>query len=206
MVQASAFSTEINRLQKGTLLQGDSKLITLSPFIDNHGILRVGGRLARSNLPGEQQHPMLLPQNHHITHLLIREEHIRLKHAGTQATLYAIRQIYWILNGRNTTRKIIHQCVTCFRAKPRQASHTMGQLPDYRLTSHRPFLHLGVDYCGPFYIKERRFRNRQKLKCYVAVYVCMSTKAVHLELVSDLTTEAFIGSLKRLFFQTRKIN
>ncbi|XP_053597334.1 uncharacterized protein LOC128668418 [Microplitis demolitor] len=75
----------------------------------------------------------------------------------------------------------------------------MGDLPSYRVEQARPFHRVGVDYCGPLFIKERRFRNRQKLKVYVAVYVCMSTKAVHLELVSDLTTEAFLASLKRFF-------
>ena len=80
----------------------------------------------------------------------------------------------------------------------------MGNLPYERVSFSRPFLDVGVDYCGPLYIKEKRFRNKVKLKVYVAVYVCMSTKAVHLEVVSDLTTEAFIASLKRLFSRRGK--
>ena len=81
----------------------------------------------------------------------------------------------------------------------------MGNLPQVRTSqSLRPFLNVGVDYCGPLYIKEKRFQNRKKLKVYVAIYVCMGTKAVHLELVSDLTTEAFIASLKRLFSRRGK--
>ncbi|CAK9833172.1 hypothetical protein ANTRET_LOCUS9895 [Anthophora retusa] len=75
----------------------------------------------------------------------------------------------------------------------------MGDLPQSRVSSSRPFHNVGVNYCGPLYIKEKRFRNRNKIKVYVAIFVCMSTKAVHLELVSDLTTEAFIACLKRLF-------
>lgn len=75
----------------------------------------------------------------------------------------------------------------------------MGDLPKTRITSARPFLHVGVDYCGPFYIKERRHRNQTKLKTYVAVFVCMVTKAIHLELASDLTTDAFLACLKRFF-------
>ncbi|XP_053597521.1 uncharacterized protein LOC128668468 [Microplitis demolitor] len=99
---------------------------------------------------------------------------------------------------------MIHKCLPCFRAKPRLANHDPGLLPEYRVTAARPFLKTGVDYCGPLYIKERRLRNRSKLKVYVASYVCMSTKAVHLELVSDLTTEAFLASLKRLFSRRGK--
>lgn len=58
------------------------------------------------------------------------------------------------------------------------------------------FLLQASDYCGP-YIKEWRHRNRNKLKTYVAVFVYFVTRVIHLELVSDLTTEAFLASLKR---------
>ncbi|XP_076660789.1 uncharacterized protein LOC143364215 [Halictus rubicundus] len=66
-----------------------------------------------------------------------------------------------------------------------------------RVTETRPFTNIGVDYCGPFFIKERKFRNRAKIKVYVAVFICFSTKAIHLEVVSDMTTEAFVAALKR---------
>ena len=75
----------------------------------------------------------------------------------------------------------------------------MGDLPQERVTYSRPFLNVGVDYCGPLFIKEKRFRNRNKIKVYVAIFVYMGTKAVHLALVSDLTTGAFIACLKKLF-------
>ena len=64
----------------------------------------------------------------------------------------------------------------------------MGDLPEARITESRPFTNVGIDYCGPFYIKERRDRNRRKIKIYAAIFVCLATKAVHIELVSDLTT------------------
>ena len=83
-------------------------------------------------------------------------------HAGTQATLYGVREMYWPIDGRNVTRHIISQCTTCFKAKPRGVDYIMGNLPEHRLFSIRPFLHVGVDYCGPFFIKEKRHRNRNK--------------------------------------------
>ena len=85
-----------------------SRVIPLNPFIDNQGILRVGGRLTHSELPEEQKHPILLPASHHTTRLVIRDEHFRLKHAGTQASLYSVRENYWPFDGRNVTRKIIY--------------------------------------------------------------------------------------------------
>ncbi|XP_043496375.1 uncharacterized protein LOC122520342 [Polistes fuscatus] len=72
----------------------------------------------------------------------------------------------------------------------------MSDLPANRLLQNRPFLHTGVDFCGPLFIMEKQHRNRGRVKIYVA-FVCFSTKAVHLELVSDLTTEAFLAALHR---------
>ncbi|XP_033228808.1 uncharacterized protein LOC117180418 [Belonocnema kinseyi] len=124
--------------------------------------------------------------------------------AGSQATLYGIRDKYWPIDGRLVTRQIIRQCITCFRAKPRGVNYIIGNLPENRLFSPRPFLNVGVDYCGPFWIKEKRHRNRDKVKAYVSIYVCLTSKAVHLELVSDLSTEVFIGSLNRFFARRGK--
>ncbi|XP_057334343.1 uncharacterized protein LOC130673372 [Microplitis mediator] len=199
ITQRSAFLKEINQLKNNEVISGNSKLIPLNSYLNEQDLLRVGGRLARSLLSKEQQHPLLLPAHHYITRFIITEERVWLKHVGTQATLYLVRQTYFPLDGRKITRKIIYRCITCFRAKPCAADHVMGILPEPRVTPSRPFLRVGIGYCGPMYIKEKRFRNRSRLKVYVAIYVCMSTKAVHLELVSDLTTEAFIGSLRRLF-------
>ena len=117
-------------------------------------------------------------------------------HAGTQATLYSIREFYWPIDGRNITRHVIRKCITYFRAKPRGVDYLMGNLPEHRLNSTRPFLNIGIDYCGPFYIKEKRHRNRNKIKVYVSIFICFATKAVHLELVSDLSTKAFISCLR----------
>jgi len=199
LVQSATFSKEINCLKLGRNINKQSRLLQLNPFVDQDGILRVGGRLLNAEIPISQRHPILLPSNHHITRTLIREEHLRLKHAGIQTTLYSIREIYWPLNGRNITRHVIHQCVKCFRAKPRFVTPIMGNLPQHRVTFARPFLNVGIDFCGPLYIKEKRFRNRNRIKVYIAVYVCLTTRAVHLEVVSDLTTDAFLASLKRFF-------
>ncbi|XP_057318280.1 uncharacterized protein LOC130663179 [Microplitis mediator] len=204
MVQLSSFKKDIELISRGEQLPATSKLIPLNPILDDCGILRVGCRIAHASIASDQRHPILLPSQHHITRIIIRAEHIRLKHAGIQSTLYSVRQVYWPLNGRSTTRSVIHKSVPCYRAKPRLLDHRMGILPAQRKTSSRPFLRVGVDYCGPFYIKEKRHRNRGLIKVYVAVYICMCTKAVHLELVSDLTTEAFIASLKRLFARRGK--
>ena len=121
--QLDTFSKEIYSLLNGDDVSGKSRLISLKPFVDKHEILRVGGTLKHSGLPEEQKYPILLPPNHHVTRLIIREEHERLKHAGTQATLYSVRESFSPLNGRNITRMMIYECVRCFRARPRGADY-----------------------------------------------------------------------------------
>lgn len=73
----------------------------------------------------------------------------------------------------------------------------MVQLPEVWVKPSKPFTSSGVDYSGPFCVKQGGKRSRTTVKCYVALFVCLATKAVHLELVSELSTEAYIGSLQR---------
>ncbi|XP_076384154.1 uncharacterized protein LOC143262078 [Megalopta genalis] len=195
--QQQSFAQELRDLKTDKQLNSKSKLLPLSPFIDERGILRVGGRLQNSNLPFEQMHPILLPRSSHVTDLIIRESHVQNHHSGLTATLYLVRQLYWPIDGKNITRKIIRQCVKCFRCNPPMTNYVMGNLPAARVLESRPFTNVGVDCCGPFYIKERRYRNRNRVKIYVTVFVCFATKAVHLEVVSDMSSEAFLAALKR---------
>jgi len=178
----------------------------LHPFLDSFGILRVGGRLKHSSLNYEQKHQIILPEKHHITDLIIRHAHTSQLHTGPQATLYHIRQKFWPINGKTRIKKIVRECIVCFKSKPQMLEHLMGDIPKDKFGCSRPFANSGVDYCGPFWIKERKYRNRTKIKVYVSIFVCFSSKAVHLELVSDLTTEAFIAALKRFFSRRGKAN
>ncbi|XP_044583019.1 uncharacterized protein LOC123264040 [Cotesia glomerata] len=93
LVQSSCFKKEIESIKAGESLPSCSKLIPLNPIINEDDILRVGGRLAHSSIAEEQCHPILLPAQHHVTKLIIKAEHFRLKHAGMQATLYSKRLI-----------------------------------------------------------------------------------------------------------------
>lgn len=197
IVQQTAFVEEIYCLTHKKPLNNKSRLLQLNPFIDDTGLIRVGGRLKHSFMPFTQRHPMIIPKSHHITDLIIEAEHRINLHSGVQATLYAIRRRYWILDGRNQVRKIIRSCITCCKLKPPTIDYLMGNLPASRVTPARPFSHVGIDYCGPFFIKEKKFRNRNKVKVYIAIFICLTIKAVHIEVVSDLSTDAFLAALKR---------
>ncbi|XP_046142183.1 uncharacterized protein LOC123987906 [Osmia bicornis bicornis] len=198
LIQASTFAQEIHCLKNRTELHPKSKVLSLQPFLDDHGILRVGGRLQNASISLEQKHPMLLPKNNHVTDLILRQAYLKGHHTGINATLCNVRQRYWPIDGKGQIKRIVRQCVRCLRIRPPAINYVMGSLPATRVSEFRPFYNSGVDYCGPFYIKEKRYRNRTRLKIYVAIFICFSTKAVHLEVVSDMTTEAFISALKRL--------
>ena len=196
IAQRESFSQEIHDLEKKNP-QVAKSLATLNPFIDEHGLLRVGGRLQLSYLDYAKKHPILLAPKHKFTLLLFEAEHKRLLHAGPQLLLSTIRENYWVIGGRNLARKVTHQCIKCFRANPKPLTQIMGCLPKSRVRPQPPFHTTGVDYAGPFFIKERYGRGARLSKCYLCIFVCFTTKAVHLELVSNLTTEAFIATFRR---------
>jgi hypothetical protein len=163
------------------------KLIRLSPFIDKDGILRVGGRLMNASFCADKKFPIVVDSAHALTKLILAREHLRLLHAGPQLLLASIRDKFWPIGGRNLARKIVRDCVTCFRARPVVAKYKMGHLPKSRVSPTLPFANTGVDYAGPFYIRDKKGRGCKMIKCYVCLFVCFATRALHLEVVSDLT-------------------
>jgi hypothetical protein len=197
IIQRQHFNTELTDLKNNKTIRKDSKLIALSPFLSKEGLIRVGGRLTHAPINFNQKFPIVLPANHYITELIVRQEHERQLHAGPQATLCSIRQVYWPISGRNTVRKIIHRCVKCFKANPKGLTQKMGDLPVDRLQPARPFIKTGIDYAGPIYLKTGTSRSKQRVKAYIALFICFTTKAIHIELVGDLTTESFLNALKR---------
>lgn len=190
---------EIKKLEAKLPVKKDSKLAKLDPFLDKQGLIRVGGRLRYADIMEDQKHQIILPDRHLVTTLIMRREHNQLLHCGPEQLLSSIRQRYWPIAGRREAKKITRSCVRYFRYKPRTIDVKMADLPMSRVNeSSRAFTVSGVDYAGPFRLRESKRRGRTHIsKAYVAVFVCFHTRAMHLELVTDLTSEAFIAALKR---------
>lgn len=196
-VQKAWFSHELKLLNEGGLLPKSNSLIRLTPFVDKYGVLRVGGRIQNSLLDPETKHPIILPRHSPLTNLIIQDAHLKTLHGGTQLTMAYLRRTYWIIGGRAPVRSFILRCVRCARYRKVRAQQLMGQLPSPRVTPSRPFLNTGVDYAGPITIKTWRGRSARTYKGYLVIFVCLSTSAVHLELVTNYTTDAFIAAYKR---------
>ncbi|XP_029348389.1 uncharacterized protein LOC115034949 [Acyrthosiphon pisum] len=169
--------------------------------IDDKDILRVGGRLKNaSTIEVFQRQPIILPGDSIYTKLLFQREHIiRCMHGGPLAILALVRLYYWPLKARNIARATVHKCVTCFRQKPVFVEPIMGDLPRERIEPSRPFKISGIDFAGPLLIKDSLKKRASLTKGYVCIFVCFATKAVHIELVIDLSTKSFLNALNRFF-------
>ena len=192
--QRSCFMEEITALQQDCALKRSSTLYKLDPFLDDNGVLRVGGRLSHSqSLSYSSKHPIILPKSSHATILIIRSCHETVYHQGRGFTMNEIRsQGFWIINGRALVSKMISDCVICRKLRLTVPNQKMANLPDERLEPAPPFSYCGIDCFGPFLVTERR----SKLKKYGLMVTCMASRAVHLELLDDLSTDAFINSLR----------
>ncbi|GFT13515.1 integrase catalytic domain-containing protein [Trichonephila clavipes] len=197
-VQGFYFQEEIRSIQKQISLPPKSPLRSLHPFIDEHGLVRVGGRLQNSQLRFNSKHPIIFPSQHSISELLIKEQHIAHLHAGPTLLAHVLRQSHWIVGSRKLINKCIRKCLKCNKFKTSTTTpQLMGNLPKHRVTLERPFFSCGIDYAGPVLIKCNKGRGTKSTKGYIALFVCLATKAVHIEAVGDLTTDSFIAALRR---------
>jgi len=194
------FSEEVEYLQKGFQVPNRSHIKSLNPFIDNDGIIRVGGRLSNASIADHRKFPIVLSSKHRLTQLLFLYEHLRLLHAGPQALVASIQTRFWPMGARDIARSVVRKCVTCFEFKPRFSVPLMASLPKERVSIERPFNRSGVDFCGPILIKSG-IRRVTAIKCYISVFICFTTRAIHLELVSNLTTDAFLAALTRFMLR-----
>ncbi|XP_043064079.1 uncharacterized protein LOC122320068 [Drosophila ficusphila] len=200
-IQISNLADDYWRVHSKQQISSSSPLSSLLPFIDSFGLMRVGGRLQNSSLDYNAQHPVILPRQHPVTRAIILDLHRRNLHSGPRALLAHMRLQFWPIGGRKTVSAATSKCVICFRAKPQLSQHIMADLPKDRVNATSTFMVTGLDFCGPFYYKTG-VRSKVPVKTYVCVFICFATKAIHLELVQDLSTQAFLGALKR-FILTR---
>ncbi|XP_063624778.1 uncharacterized protein LOC134796521 [Cydia splendana] len=206
-VQQHHFASEIEKVKNNLLNSLPKAFKKLSPFLDDAGLLRVGGRLSRASLEFDVKHPLLLPRDDRLTSLLIDEYHKRFMHPGVQTLHNLLAQHFWILSPKRAIHAVTSKCMKCFRVRPLGTpAPFMGDLPSYRVAQLKAFLSAAVDFGGPFDIALGRGRGNKTYKGYICVFVCTSTKAVHTELVTELSSDAFLAALRRFVARRGRCN
>lgn len=213
-VQREAFADEIKLLEghmldhqtvdrkhirkKKNSLKG-SCLYQLDPFVDEDGILRVGGRLRRSALDFVEKHPAVLPKKHHLSELVIRHYHESTHHQGRLITHGAIRQAgYWVISGHGATTKVLRDCIACKKAKQPTMTQRMADLPKDRTEPTSPFTNVGIDVFGPWLVRTRRLRGgAANSKRWGLLFTCLSSRAIRIELLESMDASSFICALRR---------
>ena len=199
-LQSSAFAKERERLQQNREVPLRSSIARLQPWLDREdGLIKLRGRIGLSNLLDETPDVPILParlpcakgQLPHFLLLLIRHTHIKLSHAGVRDTLADLRESVWIIRGRQVVKSVIVKCVKCNRVQRRRYEQPVAPLPAARCSKFLPFEVTGVDYAGPLYIRD------QGGKAWFIVFTCGTTRAIHLELVTSMTTKSFIMAYVR---------
>ena len=177
----------------------------LDPMLGDDCLLRVGGRIEHAPIPHAVRHPIILPPckptslaeiSQSITSRIIFDMHERQCHAGPEWLRAKLRKRFWIMNARSSIRQTIKHCQICRKATAPTAQQKMSPLPPQRLDVQSPaFTHVGVDYTGFFRLQRPKDVTQ---KAYIVIFTCMTSRAVHLEIVTDMTTIGFIEALRSM--------
>ncbi|XP_043246524.1 uncharacterized protein LOC122394039 [Amphibalanus amphitrite] len=189
-VQEQSFPDELETLRNGKEVKG--ALSKLNPFLSD-GILRVGGRLKNADVTLDQKHPIVLPDCY-FAELTVQQVHEKVGHSGRQHVLAEIRRRFWIVKGNSIVRRVIGRCLGCRRRHRPPESQKMADLPSDRVTAEEPvFTRTGVDYFGPFFVRQ----GRKQVKRYGVVFTCLAVRAVHIEVAENLSGDSFLCALRR---------
>ncbi|KAL0153282.1 hypothetical protein M9458_051409 [Cirrhinus mrigala] len=195
-VQQESFPEDYQLLGTGKPVRSGSRLVTLAPEMDpSCGLIRVGGRLRRvSGIEDSVLHPLVLDPSHPVSRLIIQHYDDKLHHPGSERLFREIRRYYWILRGREAVRRFQRDCPECQRWRAQPAIPKMADLPSARLQLYKPAFHsCGVDCFGPLLVKI----GRRTEKRWGILFKCLTTRAIHLDLLPSMSTDSFLMALRR---------
>ena len=198
--QMEQYPDAVNLLKQGKQLPENHPIANLSPRIDSSGLIRVGGRLKNANLDFSVKHPILLPRNHNFSLAVIHFYHSQVYHQGSCISHGAIIGAgFHIHGGRQLLRKFISECVICRKLRGTTSSQCMADLPFDRVEETPPFMVVGVDVFGPFYINNGSTTRRttSSKKIWSVIFVCLPSRAIHLEPLEGMDVSSFRNALAR---------
>ncbi|XP_069357578.1 uncharacterized protein [Maniola hyperantus] len=167
----------------------------LGLFRDIDGILRCKGRMRNTNWSFDKRYPILLPKDSQLTNRIIMETHNKNYHVGVNHTLSIIRETYWILQGKRQVQKLLKKCPTCVKhgGGPYKLPPTPA-LPPERVNYSSPFTFTGIDYLGPVLVNNGNGLEKR----WICLFTCLAIRAIHLEVVQDLSAEEGLRALRRM--------
>ncbi|XP_063544854.1 uncharacterized protein LOC134753023 [Cydia strobilella] len=173
----------------------------LDLFVDVDGLLRCRGRMANTTWSYDMKYPILLPKNSEFTDRIIKETHVSNYHVGAPHTLSIIRERYWIPQGKAQVMKVLKRCTQCVKhgGGPYRLPGTPA-LPPERVNYNRPFTYTGIDYLGPLFVSTQTGKEKR----WVALFTCLTVRAIHLEIVKDLSAEECLLALRRFIAARNK--
>ena len=192
-VQNQFFLKEITDLTNNAKVKKSSHILKMDPVLSD-GLLRVGGRLRKSSIPHDSKHQIIVPKETSIAKLIVQEAHQTSGHSGREYVLSIVRQKFWIVHANALVRRVLAACFECRRRQSKPNTQKMADLPAARITPDQPpFTNTGIDYFGPFMVKQKR----SLVKRYGVIFTCLAVRAIHIEVASSLETDTFILALRR---------
>lgn len=202
--QQNYFKKEIECIRSNEKLPMKSDIAPLRPILDENGLLRVGGRIDKANIKYDKKHPYIIPSKSRLSYLLLSYSHKENLHGGVQAMMHFIRKRFWIPKLRQEARTFVHSCVQCVRQAQNTAKQIMAELPEVRIKPALTFINVGIDMAGPYNMRitdklnfNTRGRQLPEIKGWIVVFVCLVTRAVHLEATEGLSTDDFLAAYER---------
>lgn len=177
-----------------------SYLRNLRASEDEEGLIRCETRIRAARVNRDEAEPILLVKRSVLTRLIILSVHRNNMHAGTAHTLAALRRKFWLPHGRREVYQTIREhCYTCRRERAQPfPSPPMAPLPEFRVNrTETPFTNVGIDAFGPYKVRVGKELNAPTEKRWVLLFTCMVTRAVHLEVLGDMTAAEFLNCLRR---------
>lgn len=201
-VQQQAYPAEFSALSLEKEIKVGSAILSLSPFMGPDGTIRMSSRAQKAMTSYAARNPAILPNKHPLVDLLIRHHHEANLHMGETTTIADLRERAWIVNVRTAVRRVVKNCLLCKIRKAKPVMPQMGQLPVSRFAyGCKPFTHTGVDCFGPLEVKF----GRGKQKRYGIIFTCLTYRAVHLELINDMSTDECLSSIRHLITHRGKV-
>ena len=192
------YKSQLNLLTaKGELNKRDP-LAKCSPFVDDEGLMRAKGRFRYCDEPYGYKHPVILPGKSRVILAMVEDLHRRFGHVGRTFMMSKLQELYYISSLTKILKSINQNCFICRRVNGRPMAPEMADLPRCRVTpQQKAFWVVGLDFFGPFAISYGRGSSSRKTKCYGMIASCMTSRAIHIEIVDNMTLDCFLNALRR---------